>query len=124
MHALLPPSPLLTGRLRALRDEQHGNPNGVNVEWLITHPKAPYLYAFVSYWDHASGECVTFSIGAQGALDELARTKTLGFQAAHAELLPTDETYRTLAVSGAPGLTYSAPISLAAGSGHSSHCGV
>lgn len=79
---------------------KHGNPDGVNVEWLITHPNASWLYAFVSYWDHAVAEVVTFAIdeSAAGCLKEVNRQPTLGYQAAHAELLYTSQSCRTLGV--------------------------
>eukprot|EP00629_Pelagomonadales_sp_RCC1024_P008456 CAMPEP_0119285648 /NCGR_PEP_ID=MMETSP1329-20130426/32576_1 /TAXON_ID=114041 /ORGANISM="Genus nov. species nov., Strain RCC1024" /LENGTH=430 /DNA_ID=CAMNT_0007286359 /DNA_START=135 /DNA_END=1424 /DNA_ORIENTATION=+ len=70
----------------------HGSPGGVAVEWVETCPDKPCLYAFVSYWDRAPAEVVTFVIEESWhddvepdvALRELDRSGTGGFQAAHA----------------------------------------
>ena len=61
----------------------HGIPYGVNVEWLVVHPSAPWVYAFVSYWDHAVAEVVTFAIdeSAPGGLREEGSVSTRWWRA-------------------------------------------
>ena len=78
----------------------NNDPPGVNTEWLVAHPNGRWLYAFCSFWDHAPSEVVTFAIdeSAPGGLTEVDRKSTLGYQAAHAVLLATTASCRTLGV--------------------------
>jgi len=77
-----------------------GSPGGVAVEWVLVHPSSTWLYAFVSYWDKAPAELVTFALSAADpVMRERSRTSTLGFQAAHALFLPSTGSPRAIAVA-------------------------
>jgi len=71
-----------------LKDNNGGG--GLGVEWILLHPNEKWLYAFISFWDHAPCELVTFSVdrSVKGQLREASRTSAKGYQGAHAIFLP------------------------------------